>query len=145
MSGLISEALVAVPGCQSQGDAAQPRLSVIHTVFLGIMASTTATSNISSYLHHRVQQVKTDVKQKRTLSGWKLPKQSSTFAEEGTWSNIDSDVTPLERRTWSTWTILGFWFSDALNAQGWEGAASIVAVGLTWLVTMILRFKNSLS
>ena len=96
------------------------------------MAFAEVKSNVSSYLHRRTQRVKEHVQQKRTISGWVLPKQSATFADEGSWSNIDSDVTPLDRRTWSTWTVLGFWFSDALNAQGWEGAASIIAVGLTW-------------
>jgi NCS1 family nucleobase:cation symporter-1 len=69
---------------------------------------------------------------KRKPSAWVIPRQKSTFADEDRWSNVDCDVTPVERRTWSTWTLLGFWFSDALNAQGWEGAASIIAVGLTW-------------
>jgi NCS1 family nucleobase:cation symporter-1 len=47
-------------------------------------------------------------------------------------SNIDMDVTPVERRTWTALTMAGFWFSDALNAQSWEAPASILAVGLTW-------------
>jgi NCS1 family nucleobase:cation symporter-1 len=96
------------------------------------MAFTDVRSNFSSYLDRRTERVKEHVKQKRSVSGWALQKQTATFADEGSWSNIDCDVTPLDRRTWSTWTVLGFWFSDALNAQGWEGAASIIAVGLTW-------------
>jgi nucleobase:cation symporter-1, NCS1 family len=64
--------------------------------------------------------------------GWALPQESSTFADDGSFSNIDSDVTPLDRRTWTSWTILGFWSSDALNAQGWEAPSSILAAGLTW-------------
>jgi NCS1 family nucleobase:cation symporter-1 len=55
-----------------------------------------------------------------------------TFADENSWSNKDADVTPLERRTWSSWTILGYWFSDVLSAQSWAGASAIIAVGLTW-------------
>ncbi|KAL3956747.1 hypothetical protein ACCO45_009593 [Purpureocillium lilacinum] len=96
------------------------------------MAFTTATSSVTSYLHRRAGSIKDNVRQKGTISGWVLPKQTTTFADEGQWSNIDTDVTPIERRTWSTWTLLGFWFSDALNAQGWQVAASIMAVGLTW-------------
>jgi nucleobase:cation symporter-1, NCS1 family len=64
--------------------------------------------------------------------GWVLEQQPSTFADDGAYSNIDSDVTPLERRTWTSWTILGFWSSDALNSQGWEAPSSIIAAGLTW-------------
>ena len=55
-----------------------------------------------------------------------------TFADEHSWSNRDTDVTPLEHRTWSAWTILGYWMSDALSAQSWAGASAIIAVGLTW-------------
>jgi NCS1 family nucleobase:cation symporter-1 len=49
-------------------------------------------------------------------------------------TNVDMDVTPIERRTWTPLTMLGFWFSDAMNAQSWEAPASILAVGLTWCV-----------
>lgn len=69
---------------------------------------------------------------KTKISGWVLAKEKASFADEGFWSNIDSDVTPLDRRTWGNWTLLGFWFSDALNAQGWEAPSSIIAAGLTW-------------
>ncbi|CAI6094280.1 unnamed protein product [Clonostachys chloroleuca] len=55
-----------------------------------------------------------------------------TFADEQSWSNRDTDVTPLERRTWTSWTVLGYWMSDALSAQSWAGASAIIAVGLTW-------------
>jgi NCS1 family nucleobase:cation symporter-1 len=72
------------------------------------------------------------VKGKSKLSGWVLEKEKASFADDGSYSNIDSDVTPLDRRTWGNWTLLGFWFSDALNAQGWEAPSSIIAAGLTW-------------
>lgn len=71
---------------------------------------------------------------KKTREGWVLKKETVTFADENTWSNRDSDVTPEEYRTWTSWTILGYWMSDALSAQTWSGASSIIAVGLTWLV-----------
>lgn len=63
---------------------------------------------------------------------WILPKQESSLAPPNVWTNKDNDVTPPKRRTWSTWTILGFWFSDAMNIQGWEQPSSVIAVGLTW-------------
>lgn len=47
-------------------------------------------------------------------------------------TNIDCDVTPPERRTWSVWTLGLYWGSDALNIQGWMAPASIIVVGLTW-------------
>jgi NCS1 family nucleobase:cation symporter-1 len=76
--------------------------------------------------------------------GWVLEQESSTFADDGGYSNIDSDVTPLDRRTWTSWTILGFWSSDALNSQGWEAPSSIIAAGLTWREAIYLS-KSSLS
>jgi nucleobase:cation symporter-1, NCS1 family len=83
-------------------------------------------------LRHRLSEVQTSFKAKTKPSGWVLPKQSSTFADPDKWSNIDADVTPISRRTWTSLTVLGFWISDAMNAQGWEAPSSIIAVGLTW-------------
>ena len=85
-------------------------------------------------LRERTARAKRNVTSKRHKDGWVLEKQAMTFADENTWSNRDQDVTPLERRTWTSWTILGFWFSDALSAQSWSGASAIIAVGLTWYV-----------
>lgn len=83
-------------------------------------------------IRYRARAAKQNVVSKRTKEGWVLPKTAVTFADENTWSNIDTDVTPLERRTWTSWTILGFWLSDALSAQSWAGASAVIAVGLTW-------------
>ncbi|KXT02191.1 hypothetical protein AC578_5958 [Pseudocercospora eumusae] len=83
-------------------------------------------------IRERVGAVKANLKAKRRLSGWVLPKEETSFADKDSYSNIDSDVTPLERRTWTTWTVFGFWVSDAMNAQGWMAPASIIAVGLTY-------------
>lgn len=77
--------------------------------------------------------------------GWVLEPQASTFADDGAFSNIDSDVTPLDRRTWTSWTILGFWCSDALNSQGWEAPSSIIAAGLTWREAVYLSMFLVLS
>lgn len=83
-------------------------------------------------LRSRSQQLTVGLKAKGRREGWVLEKQPMTFADENSWSNRDSDVTPLEHRTWSSWTILGYWFSDVLSAQSWSGASAIIAVGLTW-------------
>jgi NCS1 family nucleobase:cation symporter-1 len=83
-------------------------------------------------LRNRGSQLATALKKKTTKDGWVTEKHTSPYSESDIWTNKDSDVTPLEQRTWTTWTMLGFWISDSLSAQGWEGAASIIAVGLTW-------------
>ncbi|KAL2818018.1 permease for cytosine/purines, uracil, thiamine, allantoin-domain-containing protein [Aspergillus granulosus] len=66
------------------------------------------------------------------LSGWILPKQESSWAPQGTWTNIDLDVTPLARRTWNSLTMLSYWASDVISIQSWETGSTILAVGLTW-------------
>ncbi|RQM06614.1 hypothetical protein DH86_00001237 [Scytalidium sp. 3C] len=93
-------------------------------------------------------------KAKTKLSGWVLPKHASKFGGADIWwvilkiktatrhkvnkfklsfrVNIDTDVTPIERQTWTAWTMFGFWFSDAMNAQSWEAPSAILAAGLTW-------------
>ncbi|KAI0155794.1 allantoin permease [Pestalotiopsis sp. NC0098] len=83
-------------------------------------------------LRSRFQSLKDNASSKTNVEGWVLEKQPMTFADENTWSNRDSDVTPREHRTWNSWTILGFWLSDALSVQSWSAASAIIAVGLTW-------------
>jgi nucleobase:cation symporter-1, NCS1 family len=87
-------------------------------------------------MRRRVQEevaaVGSAVRIKTTLEGWRLPKQESSWAPPGTWTNIDLDVTPPERRTWTSWTILGYWISDVISVQSWETGSTILAVGLTW-------------
>ncbi|RFU26566.1 hypothetical protein B7463_g9771, partial [Scytalidium lignicola] len=80
----------------------------------------------------RTAAAKENLKSKRHISGWVLPKEQASFASEGSWTNIDLDVVPIERRTWSAYTIVGYWMSDILNVQSWEIAATVIAVGLTW-------------
>lgn len=96
-------------------------------------------SNLALFVHlnmlslrNRTSHLAESAKRKIKLEGWVTEKHSSPYSESDIWTNKDSDVTPLEQRTWTTWTMLGFWISDSLSAQGWEGAASIIAVGLTW-------------
>ncbi|KAK4556245.1 hypothetical protein LTR86_006389 [Recurvomyces mirabilis] len=87
---------------------------------------------MTTVLRQRFKTSKAELKKKSKPSGWVVPRQSTTFADPDRWSNIDADVTPIARRTWTSWTILGFWISDAMNAQGWQAPSSIIAVGLTW-------------
>jgi NCS1 family nucleobase:cation symporter-1 len=87
---------------------------------------------MTTIIRQRLVAVKENAKSKTTKEGWILPKEATSFADPDSWTNKDSDVTPLERRTWTSWTILGFWISDAMNAQGWMAPAAIMAVGLTW-------------
>ncbi|KAL2820643.1 NCS1 allantoate transporter [Aspergillus granulosus] len=92
----------------------------------------TSPAQMAEQIRQRLTAVKKNLKEKRHVAGWVLPRQQSSLADEGTWTNIDLDVTPIERRIWGAWTMLGFWLSDALNAQGWQAPAAILAVGLTW-------------
>jgi NCS1 family nucleobase:cation symporter-1 len=92
------------------------------------------------FVRPRLDSLKRNLNSKTSKHGWVLEKQSVTFADENNWSNRDIDVTPLEQRTWTSWTILGYWMSDGLSAQSWAGASAIIAVGLTWYASfMYLR------
>lgn len=79
-----------------------------------------------------VDRLKEEVRRKRTVEGWILPKQESSWAPIGTWSNLDMDITPPERRTWTSWTMFGYWFSDIISIQSWQTGSTILPLGLTW-------------
>ncbi|KAK0750328.1 allantoin permease [Schizothecium vesticola] len=95
-------------------------------------------------MSRRISAVKANLKSKTTKAGWVLPRPEASFADPGAWTNIDCDVTPIERRTWSAWTMFGYWFSDALNAQSWMAPASIIAIGLTWREAVVCIIFGSL-
>lgn len=69
---------------------------------------------------------------KLQLNGLILPKQESSWAPPGTWTNIDLDVTPLDRRVWGSWTLFGYWFGGIITVQSWQTGSTILALGLTW-------------
>ncbi|KEQ95912.1 hypothetical protein AUEXF2481DRAFT_88071 [Aureobasidium subglaciale EXF-2481] len=50
---------------------------------------------VPEQLRSRAQSAKTSLGAKRHTDGWVLPEQSTSFALEGTWTNVDLDVTPL--------------------------------------------------
>lgn len=83
---------------------------------------------------HRMNGLRQSAKQKTSTKGWILPKQESSWAPPGTWTNIDLDITPTDRQIWTSWTILGYWMSDVISVQSWQTGSSILAVGLTWFV-----------
>ena len=80
----------------------------------------------------RVATLKDQLYRKRHLEGWVIPKQESSLAPAGTWVNIDMDVAPVARRTWTEWTMFGYWFSDIISIQSWQTGSTILALGLTW-------------
>ncbi|KAF1998712.1 NCS1 nucleoside transporter [Amniculicola lignicola CBS 123094] len=48
------------------------------------------------------------------------------------WSNADLEPTPVEDRKWTWYNLPLYWFSTAFGTAGWNAAASLIAVGLTW-------------
>ncbi len=42
------------------------------------------------------------------------------------------DPVPPRKRTWSTWSYVAYWMSDAATVSGWQLASSMLAVGLSW-------------
>ncbi|XXG95771.1 hypothetical protein Hte_002042 [Hypoxylon texense] len=80
------------------------------------------------FLSRRVGSAQRKLKGKHHVSGWVLPKQRTSFAPEGTWTNADLDVTPPERQLWTSVSIVGYWLSGIT----WMIGASILVIGLTW-------------
>lgn len=71
---------------------------------------------LQAHVHSRIEKARISIKNKLHLDGWVLPKQSTSFAPEGTWTNVDLDVTPLDRRIWTPLSFLGYWISDIVSS-----------------------------
>jgi NCS1 family nucleobase:cation symporter-1 len=97
---------------------------------------TVTDEKMAEVVRQRFGNVKNEIRKKSKLEGWVLPKQESSWAPAGTWTNIDLDVTPVARRTWTSVTILGYWFSDVISMQSWETGSTILALGLTWYASI---------
>jgi NCS1 family nucleobase:cation symporter-1 len=65
-------------------------------------------------------------------STWILEPETSTFAENSSWSNEDMDPVPPQKRTWTMLNYVTFWISCAANATVWQLASSMLAIGLSW-------------
>ncbi|KAI1412458.1 uracil permease [Hypoxylon sp. FL1857] len=62
---------------------------------------------------------------------WKLPKQTSSIAPPYVWTNADQDPVPEDKRTWSSWAFIGYWYSDLVTVSTWTAASAIMTTGLT--------------
>ncbi|ORY84069.1 NCS1 nucleoside transporter family [Leucosporidium creatinivorum] len=60
----------------------------------------------------------------------KLPRQPSTLAPEGTYTNADLDPTLPNQRTWGAVTWWTFWVSAAMDSTAWQTGGSLVGIGL---------------
>jgi len=69
-------------------------------------------------------------------SYWALEPEPSTYAPSSKWSNKDMDPVPPGQRTWSTWNYVAYWMSDAANVPVYELASSMIAIGLSWYVSL---------
>jgi len=47
------------------------------------------------------------------------------------------DPVPPSQRTWSTWNYVAYWLSDAANVPVYELASSMLAIGLSWYVSVL--------
>ena len=85
-----------------------------------------------SYLRQLPGRVQGKVAGKGRISGWVLPKQQTSFAPDGIWTNIDLDVTPPERRIWTAPSVLGYWVSDIVSEILEKALRDIKAIGPKW-------------
>ncbi|KAK8093613.1 permease for cytosine/purines- uracil- thiamine- allantoin-domain-containing protein [Apiospora hydei] len=64
-------------------------------------------------------------------SSWELPKQASSIAPPDVWTNADQDPVPEEKRTWTKWAFITYWFSDIITMSTWMQASAIMTMGLS--------------
>ena len=53
------------------------------------------------------------------------------------WINHDIVPLPPSRRTWGSWSFVGFWLLTGLNISGWTTASSLLGLGLNVWQAMI--------
>ncbi|KAL8286756.1 hypothetical protein RQP46_004284 [Phenoliferia psychrophenolica] len=70
---------------------------------------------------------KAEMKAKATsIKAWEVPKSTSAFAPEGTWSNKDN------------------WVSDLVHGSTWTAVASLFSLGLTWWEGLLAIFSGGI-
>lgn len=110
-------------------------VSVPGAVVVGTVFSVTVTAVVFTMaIGEKLQGIKPKL---TSLKAWRIPKQDSSCAPPGVWTNIDNDVTPFNRRTWSMYTIIGFWASDYLSIQSYENPSAVLTVGLSWREALV--------
>ncbi|KAK5951350.1 hypothetical protein OHC33_007768 [Knufia fluminis] len=95
-------------------------------------------------IHVSASSVKEELRRRRQISGWTLPKQTSSVAPPNVWSNADQDPVPPERRTWTAWTFVLYWFSDLVTVSTWSQGSSVVAAGLSATDAILICLVASL-
>ncbi|KAI0181859.1 uracil permease [Hypoxylon sp. FL1284] len=65
------------------------------------------------------------------IDSWKLPKQTSSIAPPHVWTNADQDPVPEDKRTWTKWAFIGYWYSDLVTVSTWQAAGAIMTTGLS--------------
>ncbi|KAL1634221.1 hypothetical protein SLS56_002526 [Neofusicoccum ribis] len=79
----------------------------------------------------------------RHVSVWKrfketieLPASQSSYAPDSKWSNADLDPVPVEQQTWCTYNFVTYWISDAFAVSNWRIGSSLIAIGLSWKLSL---------
>ncbi|KAI1780587.1 uracil permease [Hypoxylon cercidicola] len=103
----------------------------------------------SSALRQRGRAIKEKAHARLTnIHSWKLPKQTSSIAPPHVWTNADQDPVPEDRRTWSKWAFIGYWYSDLVTISTWQSASAIMTTGLTAtdsiLIVLVAAICNAL-
>ncbi|BGP42631.1 hypothetical protein JCM10449v2_006643 [Rhodotorula kratochvilovae] len=106
--------------------------------------------------------LKADLRAKKSVQGWVLPKPESAFTPEHQWSNhahasdlrssallvlpaaADMEPVPREEQSWTSATFAAYWFSDLINAGSWSQISSFVSLGLTWWQGLLATFTGGL-
>ncbi|KAH8646299.1 NCS1 nucleoside transporter family [Xylariales sp. PMI_506] len=67
-----------------------------------------------------------------------LEVEPSSIAPKGShWSNKDLDPVPTELQSWHTYDFVTYWISDAFSVSNWRLGSVLVAIGLSWKLSLM--------
>ncbi|KAK7445174.1 hypothetical protein VKT23_009605 [Stygiomarasmius scandens] len=71
------------------------------------------------------------------LKKLEVPHEKDAVYELTPWINRDIVPLPPSRRTWGSWSFVGFWLVTGINISGWTGASALLALGLNVWQSML--------
>ncbi|KAF5374313.1 hypothetical protein D9758_004633 [Tetrapyrgos nigripes] len=71
------------------------------------------------------------------LKKLEVPHEKDAVFELTPWINRDIVPLPPSRRTWGSWSFVGFWLVTGINISGWVAASSLLALGLNVWQSML--------
>ncbi|KAI0325978.1 NCS1 nucleoside transporter family [Cubamyces sp. BRFM 1775] len=71
------------------------------------------------------------------LKRLEVKRKHSSEDDPTAWNNRDIVPLPPSRRTWGSWSFVGFWLLTGFNISGWTTASSLLGIGLNVWQAMV--------